>query len=153
MGMGCLGLTHCEKCFEPLKDNECGLCKKCREEINQKDKKQYKGYELLKAIANGEIKEGSLILFDSIIWIVDEYSDIVKYKKEYITLFNTYKAKEIAMSDFELIENKIDIDSIGELKSVTNNIDGTVCIMNKINELVQAVKQINKEVKELENRK
>lgn len=36
MGMGCLGLTHCEKCFEPLGDNECGLCKKCREEINQK---------------------------------------------------------------------------------------------------------------------
>lgn len=36
MGMGCLGLTHCEKCFEPLGDNEWGLCKKCREEINQK---------------------------------------------------------------------------------------------------------------------
>ena len=36
MGMGCLGLTHCENCFEPLGDNECGLCKKCREEINQK---------------------------------------------------------------------------------------------------------------------
>lgn len=113
---------------------------------------KYKGYELLKAIADGEIKEGSLILFDSIIWIVDEYSDIVKYKEEHITLFNTYKAKEIAMSDFEIIENKIDIDSIGELKSVTNNIDGTVCIMNKINELVQAVKQLNKEVKKLENK-
>lgn len=51
--------------------------------------------------------------------------------------------------EVELIEDEIDIDSIGELKSVTNNIDGTVCIMNKINELVQAVKQINKEVKEL----
>lgn len=115
--------------------------------------KVYKGYELIKAIADGEIKEGSLILFDSTIWIVDEYSDIVKYQEEHITLFNTYKAKEIAMSDFELIEDEIDIDSIGELKSITNNIDGIVCIMNKINELVQAVKQINKEVKELENRK
>jgi hypothetical protein len=113
---------------------------------------KYKGYELLKAIADGEIKEGSLILFDSIIWIVDEYSDIVKYKEEHITLFNTYKAKEIAMSDFELIENKIDIDSIGELKSVTNNIHETICMMSKINELVQAVKQINKEVKEMENK-
>ncbi len=55
--------------------------------------------------------------------------------------------------DFELIENKIDIDSIEELKSVTNNIDGTICIMNKINELVQAVKQLNKEVKELKEDK
>lgn len=71
----------------------------------------------------------------------------MKYQKEHVTLFNTYKPKEIAMSDFELIEDRIDIDSIGELKSVTNNIDGTVCIMNKINELVQAVKQLNKEVK------
>lgn len=113
---------------------------------------KYKGYELLKAIADGEIKEGSLILFDSIIWIVDEYSDIVKYKEEHITLFNTYKAKEIAMSDFELIENEIDIDSIGELKSVTNNIDGIVCIMNKINELVQAVKQLNKEIKSIKEK-
>ena len=52
-------------------------------------------------------------------------------------------------TDIELIEDEIDIDSIGELKAVTNNIDGTVCIMNKINELVQAVKQLNKEVKEL----
>lgn len=64
-----------------------------------------------------------------------------------------FSDREYAMSDFELIEDEIDIDSIGELKSITNNIDGTVCIMNKINELVQAVKQINKEVKELENRK
>lgn len=40
-----------------------------------------------------------------------------------------------------------------EIKSVTNNIDGTICIMNKINELVQAVKQLNKEVKELKEDK
>ena len=64
-----------------------------------------------------------------------------------------FSDREYAMLDFELIEDEIDIDSIGELKSVTNNIDGIVCIMNKINELVQAVKQINKEAKELENRK
>ena len=64
-----------------------------------------------------------------------------------------FSDREYAMLDFELIEDKIDIDSIEKLESITNNIDGTVCIMVKINELVQAVKQINKEVKELENRK
>lgn len=157
MGMAYMGLTHCEKCYKPLKDNEYVLCKKCEEERekgkNESRKMKYKGYELLKAIADEEIKEGSLILFDSIIWIVDEYLDIVKYKEEHITLFNTYKAKEIAMSNFELIEDEIDIDSIEELKSVTNNIDGTICIMNKINELVQAVKQLNKEIKELKEDK
>ena len=106
---------------------------------------KYKGYELLKAIADGEIKEGSLILFDSIIWIVDEYSDIVKYKEEHITLFNTYKAKEIAMSDFELIENKIDIDSIKKLEGIVEYSTER----NTINQLIQAVKQLNKKVKEL----
>ncbi len=118
---------------------------------------KYKGYELLKAIADGEIKEGSLILFDGIIWIVDEYSDIVKYQEEHITLFNTYKAKEIAMSDFELIEDEIDIDSIEELGIYEKDkkVYSPIIIDNriKINKLVQAVKQINKEVKELENRK
>lgn len=64
-----------------------------------------------------------------------------------------FSDREYAMLDFELIEDKIDIDSIEKLESITNNIDGTVCIMVKINELVQAVKQIKKEVKELENRK
>lgn len=43
-------------------------------------------------------------------------------------------------------------EDIEELKSVTNNIHGTICMMSKINELVQAVKQINKEVKEMENK-
>ena len=46
-------------------------------------------------------------------------------------------------------KDEIDIDSIEELKLVTNNIDGTVCMMVKINELVQAVKQLNKRVKKL----
>lgn len=141
---------------------------------------KYKGYELLKAIADGEIKEGSLILFDSIIWIVDEYSDIVKYKEEHITLFNTYKAKEIAMSDFELIEDKIDIDSIKHkeleilqeilgqcdffkgnekyiLKVINENnsrlVDAILKVSKENETLLQAVKQLNKKVKELKEDK
>ena len=64
-----------------------------------------------------------------------------------------FSDREYAMLDFELIEDEIDIDSIEKLESVTNNIDGTICMMSKINELVQAVKQINKEVKELKEDK
>lgn len=151
MGMAYMGLTHCEKCYKPLKDDEYVFCKKCEEENRKKDKSmkmKYKGYELLKAIADGEIKEGSLILFDSIIWIVDEYSDIVKYQEEHITLFNTYKAKEIAMSDFELIEDEIDIDSIEELEGIVEYSTER----NTINQLIQAVKQIDKRVKKIEEK-
>ena len=68
-------------------------------------------------------------------------------------LFEMFNIQSTMVADFEPLEDEIDIDSIGELKAVTNNIDGTVCIMNKINELVQAVKQINKEVKKLKEDK
>ena len=109
---------------------------------------KYKGYELLKAIADGKIKEGSRFKAEYKTFIARDGYLFVEYDngQEYANSFELNW-------EFELIENEIDIDSIGELKSITNNIDGIVCIMNKINELVQAVKQINKEVKELENRK
>ena len=62
MGMACMGLTHCEECWKPLKMNEGFICNECEEKQNKKKKenkkiKVYKGYELIKAIADGEIKE------------------------------------------------------------------------------------------------
>lgn len=110
--------------------------------------------DLLKKIENGENIPQKIKVYQEVFeWDILEHY----YKRnngddllELCTIFNT---GELLSMEVELIEDEIDIDSIGELKSVTNNIDGTVCIMNKINELVQAVKQINKEVKELENRK
>ena len=66
-----------------------------------------------------------------------------------------FSDREYAMLDFELIEDEIDIDSIEKLDKNGTFINGKVNdqkiidIQNKINELVQAVKQINKEVKEL----
>ena len=116
---------------------------------------KYKGYELLKAIADGKIKKnqnirikfkdnsGEIFIFDG-----TEIIDIT-----HKNIFDIYGTITVLKSDFELIEDEIDIDSIEELKSVTNNIDGTICIMNKINELVQAVKQLNKKVKELKEGK
>ncbi len=60
-----------------------------------------------------------------------------------------FSDREYAMLDFELIEDEIDIDSIKKLEGIVE-----YCTeRNTINQLIQAVKQINKEVKELENRK
>lgn len=109
--------------------------------------------DLLKKIENGENIPQKIKVYQEVFeWDILEHY----YKRsngddllELCTIFNT---GELLSMEVELIEDEIDIDSIGELKSVTNNIDGTVCIMNKINELVQAVKQINKEVKEMENK-
>ncbi len=111
---------------------------------------KYKGYELLKAIADGEIKDGSKVIAPNDMQYTYNGN---AFKDENGNFMNEeFSDCEYAMFDFELIEDEIDIDSIEELKSVTNNIHGTICMMSKINELVQAVKQINKEVKEMENK-
>lgn len=38
MGLAMRGLTHCEKCMKPLKDDEYVLCKKCEEKKRKKQK-------------------------------------------------------------------------------------------------------------------
>ena len=96
-----------------------------------------------------EIKEK----IDSISGLDDDYVYSLLKSLESVTssivgFINTYADRNELNGTF--FKDEIDIDSIEELKSVTNNIDGTVCIMVKINELVQAVKQLNKKVKETE---
>ena len=65
MSFAMTGITHCRECWTPLKEHEYGLCENCRKKEKEKNKKRgkkmskkiYKGYELLKAIADGEVKE------------------------------------------------------------------------------------------------
>lgn len=123
--------------------------------------KIYKGWELMKAIADGEIKNGAKI--------IPHYPNndcIVKYFEYFCGFFKAYY-KEGKRSDedvnvcvfldndrtFELIEDEIDIDSIEEIKLRPSDREhlsfGGLIFEEKINKLVQAVKQLNKEVKEL----
>lgn len=66
-----------------------------------------------------------------------------------------FSDREYAMLDFELIEDEIDIDSIEEItvnenySSAIINEDNIHLLFEQQNKLVQAVKQLNKEVKEL----
>lgn len=107
--------------------------------------KIYKGWELIKAIADGEIKEGSkfkaeyetFIARDGYLFV--EYANRQKYA-------NSFELKW----EFELIEDEIDIDSIEEYKQERSERCIDVDIRNKMNEILQAVKQIDKRVKELE---
>ena len=70
MGLACRGITHCSECGTTLKFGELGICKECAEqEINKQNyekenKKVYKGYELIKEIAEGNIKERNKVLFN-----------------------------------------------------------------------------------------
>lgn len=134
---------------------------------------KYKGYELLKAIADGEIKKnqnirikfednsGEIFIFDG-----TEIIDIT-----HKNIFDIYGTITVLKSDFELIEDEIDIDSIKEIKWTeingtgdeqdkfilekngryicTNYDDFEMELIRTTNQLVQAVKQLKKEEKEL----
>ena len=133
-------------------------CYKLNEEEGKKkegknmSKKIYKGYELIKAIADGEIKENSRI---DVFTDYGAYITTIKYKEGQLDWksgeFNTgFLCSEEAR--FELIEDEtIDIESIEELDIYEENVSKGN-IIDKINELVQAVKQLNKEIKSIKEK-
>ncbi len=120
---------------------------------------KYKGYELLKAIADGEIKNGSKFIFrvnqdvKNIYWNGENF----KYISNKRNIMVDYADVELVNGTFELIEDEIDIDSIQKIELRENsgceiiNEDNIKLLFKQQNEILQAVKQLNKKVKELEN--
>lgn len=110
--------------------------------------------DLLKKIEKGENIPQKIKVYQEVFeWDILEHY----YKRsngddllELCTIFNT---GELLSMEVELIEDEIDIDSIEELGIYEKDkkVYSPIIIDNriKINELVQAVKQINKEVKEV----
>ena len=160
MSMVCRGLTHCSECMTPLEMNKFGICDNCEKEKQNKKKKEnkrmnktYKGKEIFKMIAEGEINKNTKVT-------VDNYGEC--------TLGFVFEDERNLFAwldeDFELIEeNTIDIDSIEELNHYTvisaikgkteENINDELGKHSLvINQLVQAVKQLNKEIKELKEK-
>lgn len=114
----------------------------------------YKGYELLKAIADGEIREGSRFrdTYSEYIYKRNSFGDLELKRKdgeEFISPDYSYFAEKD--NNFELIEDEIDIDNIEEYKQEHTERCVDIDIRNKINELIQAVKQLDKKIKKLED--
>lgn len=109
--------------------------------------KIYKGWELMKAIADGEIKEGSKFKAEYETFIARDGYLFVEYdnRQKYA---NSFELKW----KFELIEDEINIDSIEEYKQEHTERCIDIDIRNKMNEILQAVKQIDKRVKKLEKK-
>ena len=119
-------------------------------------KKTYKGYQLIKAIADGEIKEGSRFIdtYSEYIYRKDGMDEeLTLYKKDEITggcFIPDYSYFADNDNEFELIEeDTIDIESIEEIKCKENWTEEGYKLIDTINELVQAVKQLNKEIKSI----
>ena len=109
---------------------------------------KYKGYELLKAIADGKIKEGTEIFVTTS--LDGRYTHIARAYIGHNDIYWKDNNKQLLAytfitGEFELIEDKIDIDSIEELEGI---IEYTT-ERTTINQLIKAVKQLNKKVKEL----
>ena len=110
--------------------------------------KIYKGWELMKAIADGKIKEGSKIKTNEDIFIFCEGNFMSNSLFHFLT--GIYNDIDFATAKFELIEDEIDIDNIEEYKQEHTERCIDIDIRNKINELIKVVKQIDKRIKKLE---
>ena len=121
--------------------------------------KTYKGWELMKAIADGEIKEGSRFnvhrTYSAIAVLEDRILHLEDGNKRILT------TNDLLIYTFKLIEDEIDIDSIEELNDTCYDVnimsdDDLESYHNKtrttINEILQAVKQIDKKVKKIEEK-
>lgn len=117
----------------------------------------YQGWELMKAIEEGKIKN------ESRFYVHRTYSVIAVLEDRILHLEDGNKriltTNDLLIYTFELIEDEIDIDSIEELNDTCYDVntmsdDELEFYHNKIrktmNEILQAVKQIDKRVKKLE---
>ena len=127
---------------------------------------KYKGLEIMQMISKGQIEDGTRFDFENnnfngeveyyngtLYWIRFDENWKETGKKN---LFEMFNIQSTMVADFEPLEDKIDIDSIEEItvnenySSAIINEDNIHLLFEQQNKLVQAVKQINKKVKETE---
>ena len=108
--------------------------------------KTYNGWELMIAIEEGKTKNGSRFYvhgtYSAIAVLEDRILHIEDENKRILT------TNDLLIYTFELIEDEIDIDSIEELEGIVEYSTER----NTINQLIQAVKQIDKRVKKIEEK-
>ena len=111
--------------------------------------KLYTGIELLEAYYNGEINKNTKLKD------YNKECQLIDVKSSVISALSYYRATELLNHTFELIEDEVDIDNIEDLLEIKEyEVDKTDVVINrnKINELVQAVKQLNKEIKSIKEK-
>ena len=124
---------------------------------------EYKGLEIMQMISKGQIEDGTRFDFENnnlngeveyyngtLYWIRFDENWKETGKKN---LFEMFNIQSTMVADFEPLKDEIEIDNIKEYKQEHTERCIDVDIRNKINELIQAIKQINKEVKEVKEDK
>lgn len=116
------------------------------------NKKIYKGYELIKALADEDIEAGTILIFTSTINTTNKIEVEVARKPQGLILYKRNTIDDILPSSWllnskiEVLEDnteEIDIKSIEEIPFSDNtNLRDTRDLI--INQLVKAVKQLDK---------
>lgn len=113
-----------------------------------------KGYELLKAISDGEIKNGTKIEIkgrfrgdlEGSYFIYDEGSFVFPiYKPDGTEYYGNVELHDLINFSFKVIEEKKEIEELDNMKLINARPEVNAI---KINELVRAVNKINKQLKE-----
>lgn len=105
--------------------------------------------DLLKKIENGENVPKKIKVDQEIFeWDILEHYYRRNNGDDLLELCTIFNTEELLSMEVELIEDEIDIDSIEELKGIVEYSTEK----KTINQLVQAVKQIDKRVKKLEGK-
>ena len=118
------------------------------------NKKIYKGYELIKALADKDIEAGTILIFTSTINTANKIEVEVTRKPQGLILYKRNTIDDILPSSWllnskiEVLEDnteEIDIQSIEEIQFPDNtNLRDTRDLI--INQLVKAVKKLDKDI-------
>ena len=118
------------------------------------NKKIYKGYELIKALADEEIKVGTILIFTSTINTTNKIEVEVARKPQGLMLYKRNTIDDIIPSSWllnskiEVLEdNTEDIEKLDLIKK-ENIWDKLSMCEDKINELVIAINEIRKDLKD-----
>ena len=124
---------------------------------------EYKGLEIMQMISKGQIEDGTRFDFENnnfngeveyyngtLYWIRFDENWKETGKKN---LFEMFNIQSTMVADFEPLKDEIEIDNIKEYKQEHTERCIDVDKRKKINKLKQAIKQINKEVKEVKEDK
>lgn len=130
------------------------------------NKKIYKGYELIKALADEDIEAGTILIFTSTINTTNKIEVEVARKPQGLILYKRNTIDDILPSSWllnskiEVLEDnteeieELDIQKIEGLKPIEDGITYIYEwseIPNKINELVRAVKKLDKDINYIDN--
>lgn len=115
------------------------------------------GIKLLEMIKNGEVKKGDKFKINNwdSIYVLNENGDI-KNEATDDKIYNILTMKGFAEATFEILseeDKEIDIQSIKEVNVLmiyeVGNIQKTIVeIGNKTNDIIKAIKQLDKKIKE-----